>query len=275
MITTFELKKGKLVFEEEKIVIADHEKIRWRLFLFFTASVVIGVLTLVVAYFTTGEQYQTWSGFFVGTAFVLAFVVSPFRSVQNVIDLKEVKSMKLTSGLMGEYLEIRLTNYKVRRVYAVVDKVGLKEYIDKDYQSKPLFEDNKFELRNGNLLFEKDGIVISDNAKSQRKLRLFSSAMWMIFGAMSVLRYLKTGDQFLLWTGLLIGIGHLVIFILNLFKSVQSEIALNEVKSMKIKKRAANVFLDIKLNNHRTRRVTEIFNPDRLGDYIEKFSLPN
>jgi hypothetical protein len=49
---------------------------------------------------------------------------------------------------------------------------------------------------------------------------------------------------------------------------------LKEVKAMKIKKRAGNEFLDIILNNNRTRRVTEIFNPDRLKEYIGKVSIP-
>ena len=273
MNKTFELKKGKLVFEEDKIVIVDREKIRWRLLLLFSAIAVIVVLTLIVAYFTTGDQYQTWNGFFVGVAFVLAFVVSPFRSVQNEIDLKEVKSLKLSHDLFREYLEIKLTNKKVRRVYAIVDRVGLLEYIDKEKISKPVFERNTFELKKGKIVFEENKIVILDKARSQRNFRLFGSAMWMVFGSLSVLRYLKTGDQFLLWTGLIIGIGHLVIFVLNLFKSVQSEISLKEVKSMKIKKRARNEFLDIKLTNHKTRRVTEIFNPDRLQQYIDTVQL--
>ena len=274
MDKTFELKKGQLVFNEDKIVLTDNAKIYRGIRLFISTSMIISVLTLVIAYFTTGDQYETWLGFFIGIAVILAFVVSPFTSVQNEIDLKEVKTMKMKLGLFNEYLEIRLTNNKIRSVSAIVDKEGLREYIDKNLLPKPIFESNTFELKKGKIVFEEEKIVITDNACSQRSFRLFGSVMWMIFGTLSVLRFLKTGDHFLLWTGLLIGIGHLVVVVLNLLKSVQSEISLNEVKSMKIKKRAGNEFLDIDLHNNRTRRVTEIFNTDRLEEYIKTISLP-
>ena len=273
MIRTFELKKGTLAFEEDKIVITDNEKIRWRLMLFFVTLTLILALPAVSTYLISDDQYQTWFGIFIGLAFVFALVGSSFRSVQNEIDLKEVKSLKMKQGLLDEYLEIKLTNRKIRRVSAIIDKEGLRAFIDTNSISKPIFESNQFELKKGKIVFEEDRIVIVDNARRQRNLRFFSSSMWIFFGTMSVLRYLKTGDQFLLWTGLIIGVGHLVIIVLNLFKSVQSEILLNEVKSMKIKKRAGNEFLDVKLKNNRTRRVTEIFNPDRLNEQIKTMSL--
>jgi membrane protein implicated in regulation of membrane protease activity len=48
-----------------------------------------------------------------------------------------------------------------------------------------------------------------------------NSIIWMIFGIFSLLRYLQTGDQFLLWTGLIIGIGHLFIILRSLFKTLK------------------------------------------------------
>lgn len=56
----------------------------------------------------------------------------------------------------------------------------------------------------------------------QNKMKLFNSAIWTIYGAISVLRYLKTDDQFLFWTGLFIGVAYLIIFILNVLRSNQS-----------------------------------------------------
>lgn len=274
MNNTFELKRGKLVFEEDKIVISDNEKIWWRLMLLFSASAVILVLTAVVAYFTTGDQYETWFGFFVGIAFVLAFVVSPFRSVQSEIDLKEVKSLKLTRGLFKEFLEIKLTNNKIRRVYEIVDKVGLREYIANDSLTKPVFERNRFELKNGKLVFEEDKIIITDKAKSQRIQMIFLAGSGLLLGVTYLLQYFKKGDQFGLWFGLFIVLGNILGFVLFFMHSVQSEVSLKDVKSMKVRKRAGNEFLDIKLNNNRTRRVTQIFNPDRLKDYIDTISLP-
>jgi len=274
MDKTFELKKGKIVFEKDKIKISDKARIKRLLRLFLSTSMIILVLTSAIAYFTTGDQYEYWLGVFMGLAFVLAFVVSPFMSVQGEIDLKEVKSMKMRRGLFNEYLEIKLTNNKTRRVTAIVDKEGLREYIETDSQSKPVFESNTFELKKGKIVFEEDKIIISDKAKSQRIQMLFLGGSGILLGMSYLFGYFKKGDQFGLWFGLFVVLANTLILVAFLLRSVRSEIPLKEVKSMKIKKRAGNEFLDIMLNNNRTRRVTEIFNPDRLKDYIDTVTLP-
>lgn len=124
-----------------------------------------------------------------------------------------------------------------------------------------------FRLIKGDISFDSDKIIIADDAEKQKRLRQTTSIMWTIFGVFSFLRYLKTGDQFLLWTGLIIGIGHLIIFALTLFHTAQSEIFLSEVKSIKARHRSGNKFLDIKLRNSRLRRVKGVDNSD-LVKYI-------
>jgi hypothetical protein len=126
-----------------------------------------------------------------------------------------------------------------------------------------------FKLKKGEILFDDDKIIIKDDAKKQRNLTLLSSSMWTIYGTTSVLRYFKTGDQFLLWTGLFIGIAHFVIFILNLRRTVKSEIPFDGIKSLKVKQRFSNEFLDIKLKNSRLRRVILADNETELEEYIE------
>ena len=90
-----------------------------------------------------------------------------------------------------------------------------------------------FKLKKGEILFDEDKIIIKDDAKKQKRLTLLSSSMWTIYGTLSVLRYFKTGDQFLLWTGLFIGIAHFVVFILNLCRTVKSEIPFDDIKSLR------------------------------------------
>ena len=126
-----------------------------------------------------------------------------------------------------------------------------------------------FKLKKGEILFDDDKIIIKDDAKKQRGLALLSSSMWTIYGTLSVLRYFKTGDQFLLWTGLFIGIAHFVVFILNLRRTVKSEIPFDGIKSIKVKQRFSNEFLDIKLKNSRLRRVILADNETELEEYIE------
>ena len=126
-----------------------------------------------------------------------------------------------------------------------------------------------FKLKKGEISFETDKVKISDNSRKQKRVQLFSSGMWTIFGTISVLRFFKTSDQFLLWTGLFIGIAHFIIFILNLLRSSQSEISIDDIKSVNVKRRFNNEFLDIKLKNNRLRRVVGLENSQELENYFK------
>lgn len=126
-----------------------------------------------------------------------------------------------------------------------------------------------FKIKKGEISFESNKVRISDDSEKQNRLRLLSSGLWTLFGTVSVLRYLKTGDEFLLWTGLLIGIAHFVIFILNLFRSNQSEIPFDDIKSIKVKRRFISEYLDIRLKNNRLRRVIGVENSQELEEYIK------
>ncbi len=126
-----------------------------------------------------------------------------------------------------------------------------------------------FKLKKGEISFETDKVRISDDSKKQSHVRLFSSGMWTIYGFFSVLRYFKTGDQFLLWTGLFIGIAHLVIFMLHLFRSNQSEILFDDIKSINVKQKFSHNFVDIRLKNNRLRRIIGVDNPKELEEILK------
>ena len=126
-----------------------------------------------------------------------------------------------------------------------------------------------FKFNKAEISFENDKIIISDDAKQQLRRTQFTSAIWVFYGTLSILRYMNTGDQFLLWSGLIIGLGHLVIFIMILFRSTQNEIPNNEIKSIKVKKRFNNSSLDIRLKTNRLRRILKIDETDELKKYIE------
>jgi hypothetical protein len=126
-----------------------------------------------------------------------------------------------------------------------------------------------FKFNKAEISFENDKIIISDDAKKQLSRTKLTSGIWVVYGTLSILRFLKTGDQFLLWSGLIIGLGHLVVFVMILFRSTQSEIPLDEVKSIKVKKRFNNSSLDIRLKSNRLRRVLRIEVTDELKKYVE------
>ena len=126
-----------------------------------------------------------------------------------------------------------------------------------------------FKFNKAEISFENDKIIISDDAKQQLRRTQFTSAIWVFYGTLSIRRYMNTGDQFLLWSGLIIGLGHLVVFVMILFRSTQSEIPFDEVKSIKVKKRFNNSSLDIRLKTNRLRRILKIDETDELKKYIE------
>ena len=130
-----------------------------------------------------------------------------------------------------------------------------------------------FKFNKAEISFENDKIIISDDAKQQLRRTQFTSGIWVIYGTLSILRFLNTGDRFLLWSGLIIGLGHLVVFVMILFRSAQSEIPLDEVKSIKVKKRFNNSSLDIRLKSNRLRRVLRIEETDELKKYLETHLL--
>jgi len=135
--------------------------------------------------------------------------------------------------------------------------------------------DNIFELKKGKLVFEADKILISDDVKYQRRMRFISAIFLVALGIFNIYNYMRTNDDHLLRSGLLVGaIG--LFFVVNAFLvNVQAEIALKDVKSMKIRKILFREFLVIKLNNGRPRQVAGIYNAERLEDYIKTISLSN
>lgn len=108
----------------------------------------------------------------------------------------------------------------------------------------------------GELLLADDRILIKDNAKRDNRMAMVSSAMWTVFGILSVLRYMKGGDEFLLWSGVLIGFAHFALLIGYLFRTSKSELLHSEIRSVKLKSRFGRKFVDFVLESGRKRRVT-------------------
>jgi hypothetical protein len=126
-----------------------------------------------------------------------------------------------------------------------------------------------FKLKKGEVLFDEDKIIIKDDAKKQKWMLALIICLGTIYGIESFLKYFKTGDNFDFWYGLIIGLVGILTLILWLLRSVRSEISLNEVKSMKVRQRNGNKFLDINLKNNRLRRVIRVDNETELKEYIE------
>jgi len=126
-----------------------------------------------------------------------------------------------------------------------------------------------FKLKKGEILFEEDKIIINDDAKKQKWMLSLIICLGTIYGIETFLKYFKTGDNFDFWNGLIIGLVGILTLIIWLLRSVRSEISLDEVKSMKVRQRNGNKFLDINLKNNRLRRVIRVNNETELKEYIE------
>ncbi len=55
-----------------------------------------------------------------------------------------------------------------------------------------------FKLKKGEISFESDNISILDDSTKQNFFKFLAPGIWTIYGTLSILRFTKTGDQFLL-----------------------------------------------------------------------------
>jgi len=128
-----------------------------------------------------------------------------------------------------------------------------------------------FTLKKGEILFEEDKIIISDKAKIYRYLTLISSGLWILIALKKGFKLEQSNDESLYSIFIIPGILNLLLFVVTLFRSTKSIILSNDIKSLKVKKRFSNYYLDIRLKNNRIRRVIQIEDYEELEEYIEKY----
>ena len=129
MNNTFELKTGKIVFEEDKIVITDKAKS-------FKYSRLFSILlcwSLSFFYFTDYVKHDKilalWTGLIWGIAGIFMLVSFFLMDTQSEIYLKDVKSMKVRRIFFKEVFRIKLANNKTRQVAGIYNAERLEEYI--------------------------------------------------------------------------------------------------------------------------------------------------
>lgn len=128
----------------------------------------------------------------------------------------------------------------------------------------------KFELIDGEIIFENDVIFISDKARWHKHLTLISSAVWMLVGLKNALVFDQATVDTIDYFWIVLGVINLLVFVVILRRSTVNMIMLNDVKSIKLKQRFSNTFLDIKLKNNRVRRVIQFYEPEELKAFIQK-----
>jgi hypothetical protein len=113
-------------------------------------------------------------------------------------------------------------------------------------------------LQKGSVQLTDDRIIISDKEKRLLNGRRFSSIIWIIYAVFAFMRYAQSGEEFLFWSGVIIGPAHLLVLIMLMLRSSSSEVFLSEIQAVSFKKRMGKQFLNIKLRNGRNRRISNI-----------------
>ena len=103
MIQTFKLKKGEILFNEDKIIIKDDaKKQKWMLTAILCLGIIYGIETFL-KYFKTGDNFDFWYGLIVGLVGILTLIIWLLRSVRSEILLIDVKSMKLNQRFNNKF----------------------------------------------------------------------------------------------------------------------------------------------------------------------------
>ena len=132
---------------------------------------------------------------------------------------------------------------------------------------------NTFELKKGKIVFEEEKLTITDNGNSQKNSKLFSAVIFLFLTGINFYSYLKDLRLQELITGSLLALGTIWMIISYTRTSAKSEIMFSEIKSMKIRRIMFRKFLMIRLKDNKIRQVAEIFNPERLEDYIKTIQI--
>lgn len=126
-----------------------------------------------------------------------------------------------------------------------------------------------FHLTGGEITFEADKIVIKDDARKQNLYHNILGGMVPAFFAIYFVRTFKQGDTHDRWLFAILLIINLATLIVGLLRSTQREVPYNDIKTIAVKQRFSNKFIDIKLKNNRLRRVTGVGNMEEIEAYIQ------
>lgn len=129
MNNTFELKKGKIEFQEDKILITDNARYLKRSRLLSSGILILFGLYNLMNFLKHSDIHAQWSGLLVGIAGLIFLVVALLTNAESEIYLKDVKSMKVRRIFFKEYFVIKLANNGTRQVAGIYNAERLEEFI--------------------------------------------------------------------------------------------------------------------------------------------------
>jgi ABC-type protease/lipase transport system fused ATPase/permease subunit len=127
-----------------------------------------------------------------------------------------------------------------------------------------------FRLKNGEISFEEDKIIISDNARTYKYIMLGCNLFCIVCVVNILFSFERLGDTSYNTLFLVLIIVVLIVFVITLLKSTKNTVLLDDVKSIKVKQPFNNTILNITLKNNLKRQVTGFRNAEELKNYINK-----
>ncbi len=131
----FRLKRGKITFENGKIIIEDNHYMKILKFILLTSVVILfySIFINISKLKQLGEEINLiyWLVITATNIIILVFVL--LWSTKSSILLADIKHIKLKRIFNNTTLYIRLKNYQTRQVMQLQDIDTLKEYIEKNF----------------------------------------------------------------------------------------------------------------------------------------------
>ena len=131
----FRLKRGKITFENGKIIIEDNHYMKILKFILLSSVVILfySIFINISKLKQLGEEINLiyWLVITATNIIILVFVL--LWSTKSSILLADIKHIKLKRIFNNTTLYIRLKNYQTRQVMQLQDIDTLKEYIEKNF----------------------------------------------------------------------------------------------------------------------------------------------
>ncbi len=131
----FRLKRGKITFENGKIIIEDNHYMKILKFILLTSVVILfySIFINISKLKQLGEEINLiyWLVITATNLIILVFVL--LWSTKSSILLADVRHIKLKRIFNNTTLYIRLKNYQTRQVIQLQDIDTIKEYIEKNF----------------------------------------------------------------------------------------------------------------------------------------------
>ena len=131
----FKLKRGKITFDNSKIIIEDNHYMRILKYTLLTSVVIMfyNIFINISKLKHLGDEINLTFWLVITATNITILVFALLWSTKSSISLADVKHIKLKRKFNNIGLYIKLKNFQTRQVVNVKDADALKEYIEKNF----------------------------------------------------------------------------------------------------------------------------------------------